>query len=99
MVGEVETWYSQKHQHLTQQAAIDRDITEWFKCRLPCLGSQNKQANENYTPEKTNRQRKKKAIPSAKNCVRFVLKTGTRKQNTISENRKCSKLQTIFLKP
>ena len=28
-----------------------------------------------------------------------ILKTGTWKQNTISENRKCSKPQTIFLKP
>ena len=28
-----------------------------------------------------------------------ILKTGTGKQNIISENRKCSKPQTIFLKP
>ena len=40
------------------------------------------------------KQRKKEK----ENCVCFVLKTGTGKQNTISKNRKCSKPQTIFLK-
>ena len=45
------------------------------------------------------KQRKKERKKEKENCVCFVLKTGTGKQNTISKNRKCSKPQTIFLKP